>query len=262
MLVEGEERPAALLARLDAIGRTLEATGHALALLGLGSVGRELERIDAYSDLDFFAIVEPGRKGRYIDNLDWMAAVAPVVYAFRNTVDGYKLLYEDGIFCEFAIFEPHELAQIPFAAGRIVWRRPEFDERVATPVRTAPPLGTQSVEWLIGEAITNLYVGLCRCHRGEKLSAARFIQQYAVDRVLDLAPRIEAEQPGQADQFTPERRFEQRFPLTAAALPPMMQGYEHSPASALAVLAFLETHFPVNGAMAAWVRHLATGAPG
>ncbi|MCB0133961.1 MAG: hypothetical protein KDD75_02480 [Caldilineaceae bacterium] len=256
MTLHESDRPAALLARLDAIGRALEASGHGMALLGLGSVGLELERLDAYSDLDFFAIVEAGHKGRYIDNLDWLTA-APIAYAFRNTADGYKLLYEDGIFCEFAVFEPHELAQIPFAAGRIVWQRPGFDERLAVPARTAPEPGSSSDEWLVGEAVTNLYVGLCRYRRGEKLSAARFIQQYAVDRVLDLAPRMEPAQPGYVDGFTPERRFEQRFPLTAAALPSMVQGYERSPQSALAILAFLETHFPVNAAMAARVRELA-----
>lgn len=250
-------RPAALLARLDAIGRALEASDHALALLGLGSVGLELDRLDEYSDLDFFAVVEVGHKWRYIDNLDWLAAAAPIVYAIRNTADGYKLLYEDGIFCEFAVFEPNELAHIPFAAGRIVWRRSGFDERLAVPARTAPASGSSSDEWLVGEAITNLYVGLCRYHRGEKLSAARFVQQYAVDRVLDLAPRIEPAQPGHVDGFTPERRFEQRFPLTAAALPSMVEGYDRSPQSALAILAFLEAHFPVNAAMAARVRELA-----
>ncbi len=254
-------RAAALLARLDAIGRNLEASGHALALLGLGSVGLEMERIDAYSDLDFFAIVEPGFKQHYIDNLEWMAA-APIAYAFRNTGDGYKLLYTDDIFCEFAVFEPQELAHIPFAAGRIVWQRPSFDARLATPVRSAPPAGEASVEWLVGEAVTNLYVGLCRYLRGEKLSAARFIQQYAVDRVLDLAPRIEAAQPGRADSFTPERRFEQRFPVTAAALPSMVLGYNRSPASALAILVWLEAHFPVNAALATLVRRLAQQAHG
>ena len=75
--------------------------------------------------------------------------------------------------------------------------------------------------------------------------------------MLDLAPRMEQAQPGHVDGFTPERRFEQRFPLTAAALPSMVQGYERSPQSALAILAFLETHFPVNAAMAARVRELA-----
>lgn len=251
-------RAAQLIERLDAIGRALDASGNALALLGLGSVGLELDRIDAYSDLDFFAIVAPGFKQWYIDHLDWMAAAAPIVYAFRNTVDGYKLLYDDGIFCEFAVFEPGELSQIPFAAGRIVWSRSEFDGRLAIPARGAGPAPASSTEWLVGEAITNLYVGLGRYHRGEKLSAARFIQQYAVERILDLAPRLEAVQAGYADHFTPDRRFEQRFPITGAALPQMVQGYERSPQSALAILAFLEAHVAVNVAMAAQVRRLAT----
>ena len=39
----------------------------------------------------------------------------------------------------------------------------------------------------LGEALTNLYVGMAREKRGEKLSAMRFIQGYAVDRLLELA---------------------------------------------------------------------------
>jgi lincosamide nucleotidyltransferase B/F len=61
--------PQLLLKRLDEIGRSLEQSGHALALIGLGSVGLEQHRLDVYSDLDFFAIVEPGYKGHYLDNL-------------------------------------------------------------------------------------------------------------------------------------------------------------------------------------------------
>ena len=86
---------------------------------------------------------------------------------------------------------------------------------------------------------------------------ARFIQQYAVDRVLDLTPHVESAQPGQADPFARERRFEQRFPVTAAVLPSLAPGYDHSLASALAILDWLEAHFPVNAAMAALVRRLA-----
>jgi hypothetical protein len=44
--------PQHLLDRLDAIGRSLEASSHALALIGLGSVGLELAQLDAHSDLD------------------------------------------------------------------------------------------------------------------------------------------------------------------------------------------------------------------
>ena len=69
------ERKDLLLARLDEIGRSLARTGHALALLGLGSVGCELERLDNYSDLDFFAIVQPGYKQKFIAQLDWLSAI-------------------------------------------------------------------------------------------------------------------------------------------------------------------------------------------
>ena len=65
--------------------------------------------------------------------------------------------------------------------------------------------------FLLGEALSNLYVGLGRLRRGEKLSALRFIQGYAVDRVLELARRVESEQPGFPDPFNAERRFEQRI---------------------------------------------------
>ena len=247
-----------LLARLDAIGASLERTGHALALLGLGSVGLELERLDAYSDLDFFALVEPGFKQHFMNNLDWLSNLCPVAYAFRNSDDGYKLLYEDGIFCEFAIFEPDELRRIPFSPGRVVWKKPQIPDDIAFPVVPLPPAPTRpDAAWLVGEALTNLLVGLGRFWRGEKLSAARFIQGYAVDRILDLAALVETEKGALRDRFASERRFEQRFPAIAVNLPDFVQGYERSPESALAVLAFLEQHFEVNQPAAQAVRDLA-----
>lgn len=246
-----------LLARLDAIAQSLERSGHAEALIGCGSVGVELERLDAYSDLDFFAIVEEGWKEHYLTHLDWLEGIAPLVFAFRNTADGFKLLYADGIFCEFAVFVRSELQHIPFAPGRILWKRPGIPEDIAQPVVKASAPEAKSPDWLVDEALTNLYVGLCRYRRGEKLSAARFIQGYAVDRVVDLAGYIEDEQPLHRDIFAGERRFEARFPGMAQLLPGMLPGYVRIPESALAILAFLEQHFPVNQALAGRIRELA-----
>ncbi len=245
-----------LLNRLDAIGRSLEQSGHALALIGLGSVGIETSRLDAYSDLDFFAIVEAGYKKRYIDDLGWLRTVAPVAYSFRNTPDGCKLLFADDIFCEFAIFEPAELSGIPFERGRVVWKQPQIDEAIAVPVVASGPAPQQTAEWQLGEALTNLYVGLCRLRRGEVLSASRFIQGYAVDRVLELVAQMEKESPVSRDRFANERRFEQRYPGFTAQLPYFIQGYERSVDSAQAILDFLEAHFEVNPAMARAIRRL------
>ena len=219
--------PARLLERLEAIAPSVAGSGSGLALIGLGSAGAEVERLDAYSDLDFFVIVQPGSKRTFLDSLFWLESVAPVVYSFLNTPDGYKLLFADGIFSEMAVFEPEELAGIPFSGGRIIWQAPGFELPVplsGNALPTAEPL--RSIEWLVNEALTNLYVGLGRYRRGEKLSAARFIQGHAVDRLLDLAPHIERSQAEQPDPFDPTRRFERSFPETAVYLPQFMPGYD------------------------------------
>lgn len=228
---------AQLLARLDRIAQSLAAHEGTLALIGLGSVGLETARIDAWSDLDFFVIVQPGHKQRYIQQLDWLAAAQPLDWSVQNTVDGHKALMDDGVLCEFAVFEPAELAQIPFAPGRVVWKREGVDSRIATPQRAMPEQKLPSETWIVGEALSCLLVGLQRWHRGEKLSAARFVQGHALDRLIELdalrAP------PAAGDPFNRERRLEARQPGLAAELPALVPGYEHTPRAALAMLAAL-----------------------
>ena len=235
-------RPALLLARLDDIGAALRDSGHALALIALGSVGLERERLDQYSDLDFFVIVDPGCKARYIDRLDWLEAAAPLAWHFRNTVDGHKALSTDGIFCEFAVFEPQELAAIPFAPGRIVWRRPGVDDAIAVPRRPLPEARLPDEEWIVGEALACLYVGLQRWQRGERLSATRLVQGAALDRLIELDALRAAQEPSSAsvDPFSRERRLEQRRPELARELPRLVPGYASTPQAALAVLEALE----------------------
>ncbi len=248
--------PDALLARLDAIGASLAATGRARALIGLGSVGLELDRLDEFSDLDFFVIVQDGSKTAFLADLGWLAAPAPLVYQVRNTADGYKALADDGIFYEFAVFEAAELAEIPFAPGRIVWRDDSVGDEIARPALARPEAAPHDLDWLVGEALTNLYVGLGRFHRGERLSALRFVQGYAVDRVLDIVAAQTAAAAGHADVFAPERRAEQRFPELAAQLATFLPGYAATPAAALAILDFLESRVDVSPALAAAIRAL------
>lgn len=254
--------PATLLRRLDAIGQALAGIPCARALIGLGSVGRELERLDAFSDLDFFAIVDPGQQHQLLGDLGWLGGICPIAFAFRNTADGYKLLFEDGIFCEFAIFDEPALAGIPFAPGRIVWKRAGVGERVGEPRLPLRQPAARDEEWLIGEALTNLYVGLCRYHRGEKLSAARFVQSYAVDRVLEW---VALKQPGaasMADPFAPERRLERRWPELAEWLPRFVQGYDRSRESAGAILDYLQLHGVEAGALRGRIRDLCASDQG
>ena len=243
------ERREALLRRLDDIGRSLARRDTALALLGLGSVGRELDRLDEYSDLDFFVVVENDQKQHYIDDLSWLSDAWPLAYRFRNSDDGYKFLFDDGIYGEMAVFGLDEMASAAYTPGRIVWRREGVPETLASPRNWPSRRARQSVEHLLGEALTNLYVGLGRFRRGEKLSAFRFIQGYAVDRVVDLADLMASQTAAEEDPFDAPRRFERRYPALAAELPLLLQGYERSPESAAAILSLLDRHFAVEQAI-------------
>ncbi|MGH1364295.1 MAG: hypothetical protein ACRBF0_12120 [Calditrichia bacterium] len=241
--------PDALLERMHIISTTVANSGNGLAVIGLGSVGIETERMDEYSDLDFFVIVKDGFRDFFLNDLNWMQTPCPLVWYFMNTVDGYKALYEDGIFCEMAVFEANQLHQIPFAPGRVIWKAADVDDNIAAPARgkAGPPPAT--TEWVLGEALSNLYVGMCRYHRGEKISALRFIQSYAVDRVLDLVDRLNPTDNHYPDAFDMNRRFEKRFPQIIEQLPNFLTGYSEIPESAMAILAFLDKHFEVNEAI-------------
>jgi hypothetical protein len=92
---------------------------------------------------------------------------------------------------------------------------------------------------LLGEILCNLHVGLLRFRRGERLAAAREIQLYAVDRMLELAAHLEPGQAAAHDPFAPMRRFERRFPEMAVHLAAFQQGYDRTPESAAAMLDFL-----------------------
>lgn len=237
-----------LLGRLNEIGDSLRKRQHALALLGLGSVGTEVDRIDQYSDLDFFVICEEGYKMRFIEELDWLESIKPIAFKFKNTEDGYKLLFEDGIFCEFAIFEPQELINIPFSEGRIVWKSESFNPSICS--ATVEKLNkNNNIEFLIGEALTNLYIGLGRYKRGEKLSAYNFIQNYAKDRVLELISVMEAPQAASEDIFCVDRRFEFRYPNNCSILSKILVGYDNTPESAKVILEFLDSNFSINKVM-------------
>jgi len=238
----------ALLDRLDAIAAAAVKQGHVLAVLALGSSGLERDRIDKYSDLDVWIIVDDGYRDQIIGDLGWLNAVCSVVYKFPHSASGYGLLFEDGIFSELDAFEVADLATFGSAGARIVWKAEGVPESLGLP-RPMDASGERSTEAMLGEALGNLYVGLGRFYRGEKLSAMRFIQVYAVDQILKLASLIEEEQAATRDMFSVERRFEKRFPGIADDLPAMMQGYDRTPDSALAMLEYLDRHFAIEPAI-------------
>jgi hypothetical protein len=247
-----------LIKRLEELAKVVQESHMGVAFIGLGSVGIETDRLDDYSDLDFFVIAKSGCKSFFLSNLDWMRQICPIAYAFRNTDDGYKVLYEDQIFCEFAVFEAHDLEHIDYAQGRLIWKEEGFDESYCYP-KKKHDLSVHNLEWIIGEILSNLYVGLCRYRRGEKLSAFRFIQVYPIDRIMELTDLSEISAPSHKDEFSRERRFEKRYPKIAVDLPRFMLGYDRIPESAREIIRYLDKNFTLNEAMKNLILELCDG---
>ncbi|GAA0973513.1 hypothetical protein GCM10009555_028360 [Acrocarpospora macrocephala] len=245
-----------MLRRLDDLAAHLATRGDVLALLGVGSAGSEHDRLDEHSDLDFFVVVEDAAKPRYVDSIDWLQAPCPVAYSFATDQNGRKALFTDGIFVEYAIFTVDELPKIPFHGARVVWQRDDAPTDLAN--RGAPPSGPQydTVEFHLNEALTNLYVGLHRELRGERLTATRFIQSYAIDRVIALLHLTSAHPHPRRDPFEPSRRVEQAYPPAVLPLAEMAPGYEHNRQAATTTLTWLEKHFTVDPVIANAIREL------
>ncbi len=247
--------PERLLAFLDRLGAELERRGDAVALLALGSVGRDLHRLDEHSDADFFVVVDDDvARERYLTDIDWLAAAHPVLWSFENTPDGRKALLEGGLFAEYAVFTLADLDTAGFPPGRVHWQRadaPPGLDHPKTPVPSAPSLPGQ-----VGEAITNLYVGLHRDLRGEHLSAARFIQGYAVDRWVTIAGLLGLGRGPQQDVFAVERGVEQRFDPDVLPLADLVPGWAHNRRAAATLLRLLEQHVELDPSMAAAVHEL------
>lgn len=232
-----------MLDRLEELGACLAARGDVVGLLGVGSAGIEHDRMDEHSDLDFFVVVDEPAKPAYLACIDWLEAPHPVVYSFVNSVDGRKALYADGIFVEYAVFALAELPHIPFTGARVVWQREDAPDDLAT---CAPPLPSNplhSVEFHLDEALTNLYVGLHRELRGERLVASRFIQSMAVDRAISLLDLTERSPARRRDPFESSRRVEQAYGADVLPLARMAPGYEHNRAAAAATLTWLRDRF-------------------
>jgi hypothetical protein len=251
-----ETVPQQLLQRLDDLGAVLARRGDALALIGLGSVGLDLGRLDDHSDMDFFVVVDDGAKQRYLDSIDWLEAVAPIEFSFPNSVDGRKVLFSDRLFAEYAVFTLDELRAGSFPPGRLVWARADAPAGLERSGSLSGPSPYDYPEYHVNEAVTNLYVGLHRDARGERLAATRLIQQHAVDRLLTY---LELTTPGSGrqDLFALERGAERRFGPDVLPLGKIVLGYDRNREAALVILEWLEARVDVNRTLAAEIRRLA-----
>lgn len=247
------------LLRLDDLAVHVATDPQVQAVLGLGSAGVETHRFDDHSDIDFFLLVDTtDTKDRYLQDTSWLQGFgSQVAYSFVNDPNGRKALLTDGLFLEYAIFTPDQFAALPVTGARVVWSRGGADPLAlgaALPAATA----MDSVDFHLNEALTNLYVGLHRELRGERLAAMRFIQVYAVDRVLALVRLDPATELDHPDRFEATRRIERASLPGGFPLDRMIPGYTDNLNASRAVLAWLTAHYDTDPVIVAAIRELTT----
>lgn len=234
-----------LFLKIEKLGILSKENPDIKAILGFGSSGAEIDRLDEYSDIDFLIIPKETKKEILIDNLSWLESELSISYVFRNELDGFKIFFSDGIFAEFGVLYEKEWKSIPHGKGRIIWAEEDIDINLIKSTKEIENIN-RGINWHLNEILTLLYVGLCRFARGEKLSAYKYIQEQAFDNLIILLGLMSKEVEYYRDPFQNERRYEKRYPHLAPYLGRFLLGYNNSPDSAIKMVQFLDERFQIN----------------
>jgi hypothetical protein len=186
-----------------------------LGLVALGSTARRDHLPDAWSDHDFFVVVVPGTQEAFRSDLGWLPRSSEIAFSFRETAHGPKVVYRDGHLIEFAVFDPDEISLARVNRYRVLFDREKVGERLARVAEaTAAGATTPSDEWLVGQFLTNLLVGVGRHRRGERLSGRQLVTKSALVHLVALLTRHAGspEAARKLDSLDPLRRFEMVFP--------------------------------------------------
>ncbi len=196
-------------------------------------------------DLEFCLVVKPGFKSRYIKDLTWLTQIQHIAFKYRHVESGYRFLFSDGMYCEFSITEQGDKAQD--APNSLPWPANLVDSEWDYPAANEPTsaINHNNQDWLLGEMLTNLLIGLRRFIAGDRLSAFYCIQHHALGRLLTLISKWEVNH-AQMSKAYGDSSFEQAYPTAASRVASFALGYDHSPQSALAILQYAEQHHALN----------------
>ncbi|MEY4558060.1 MAG: hypothetical protein RL024_218 [Actinomycetota bacterium] len=189
----------------DSVAKRPEVIG----LIFVGSAAAT-ERVDQYSDQDFFLVVLEGTGENFRQKLDWLPNHQDIAFSPRETAHGLKVVYQNGDVLEFAVFEDSELELSSVNDYSVVLDRQDISERMAKIAKSSIPAATnraQDIELFF----SLILIGVGRARRGEVLAAEQHIKSYALAHGLKLIRAAGASNP-RADSLNGFRRFELDYP--------------------------------------------------
>lgn len=223
-----------------------------LGLIAVGSMSERDYSPDRWSDHDFFVVVSSGSQEHFRTNLSWLPNPGSIVFHFRETAHGLKVLYRSGHLLEFAIFDPNELHLAKVNRYRVLLDRDSIEnhmQQVVLETRRWDEASASDDLFHFGQFLTNILVGFGRYQRGEKLSGQQFVKNSAFRHLTILLTRhLPSADKSVLDNIDPFRRIEIAYPKIARELNELCN--LDVPAAALGLLLLtdreLKSWFPVS----------------
>jgi hypothetical protein len=208
----------------DALVASAERNPDVLGLVLVGSAA-DTDRVDEWSDHDFFLIVKVGVGEAMRQDLSWLPNHEDVIIAARETAHGLKVVYRNGHVLEFAVFQDPELEMASVNYWAVPVDKTNITSRVqALEAKTHGATFEEEKEWGLFLALILIAVG--RARRGEVLIAGQAIRSYYLKHVLGFVrdrrkPAVGTE--GLEDNLDRFRRFEKQYPTEAARIESILQ---------------------------------------
>ena len=208
----------------DALAASAEQHADVLGLVLVGSAA-DTDRVDEWSDHDFFLIVKVGVGEAMRKDLSWLPNHEDVVIAARETAHGLKVVYRNGHVLEFAVFEDPELELASVNYWAVPVDKTNITSRVqALEAKTHGATFEEEKEWGLFLALILIAVG--RARRGEVLIAGQAIRSYYLKHVLGFVRDRRKPAAGTEsleDNLDRFRRFEKQYPTEAAQIESILQ---------------------------------------
>ena len=111
------------------------------------------------------------------------------------------------------MFDPDELALARVNRYRVLLDRERIGERLERVAADTARASGASDDWLVGQFLTSLLVGVGRHRRGERLSGRQLVASGALGHLVTLLARHAGTTAATGrDSLDPFRRFEAAFP--------------------------------------------------
>jgi hypothetical protein len=203
----------------DALRKSLETRSEVIGLVLVGSTAAT-NRVDEWSDHDFFVITKAGSAESMRQDLSWLPRHSEIAFSPRETEHGLKVIYQGGQVLEFAVFDDPELEVVSVNSYAVVLDRTNIKTRmdaIAARRKTHAFNAEAEFELFLGQIL----IGVGRARRGELLSAGQFVDTFAMNHALGLirswSSSIDASQTVE-DDLNRFRRFEFQYAEIGTAL--------------------------------------------